>query len=251
MIERNFFDQVSGQNSTLPWSAADALAAGYTRWMDRDGCEECQHAGRPVGPKARYLKDNSCSMCMMTTGSKLWEAWINGHGDRPTPWSTHPDTSRTLGIDWYYGSQSHPVVCVNGPHLRKTSIKTLRCVDCDADRKYFSSLLKGPRAAARAAGEKYYLPADPCPSCGTIARRHVVTNGCTGCHDLGTSVGATADARRTPSQVFAEENPEFILSREAAKGIGLTLFRTGEPCRRGHAAWRYVSTGNCLACLRG
>jgi rRNA maturation protein Nop10 len=287
MKERNFTDVVTGDNSTLPWSSVDALANGYTRWMDRDGCDRCKAEGRGDGKKARYLKDNSCSFCLSTDAHMLWSTWIQGDPGRPEIWSTDPQTSIALGLDWYYGSPSHPIMCPHGPHLRKTSITTGRCVECEKDAAYFRALNKGPRAIARAAGERYYTPVEACPACGKVAtrdvmsnacagcsrnkgpraiaraageryytpveacpacgkvaQRHVVTNGCTGCLK-------GVDARRSPSQTFAKENPDFILSRESAVDLGFTLFRTGESCRRGHAGWRYVSTGNCLECLRG
>lgn len=247
MKERNFIDPVTSDNSTLPWSREDALKNGYTRWMDRDGCPRCKAEGRGDGKKARYLKDDSCCFCMGVDAYALWPLWLQGEPSRPELWATTPDAALALGIDWYYGSPSHHVLCTNGPHFRKTSIATGRCVECEKDAAHFRSLTKGPRAIARAAGDRYYTPTEACPSCGTLADRHVVTNGCSGCRSATKAV----DARRTPSQMFAEENPDFILTREGAKALGFTLFRTGEPCRRGHAGWRYVSTGNCLECLRG
>lgn len=254
MKDRNFVDPITMDNSSLPWSPEDALTNGYTRWMDRNGCNRCKAEGRGAGKKARYLKDNSCSFCLTTDAHALWPQWYQGDPSRPHPWSTHPDKSIEIGIDWYYGSPSHDIMCQHGPHLRKTSIVTGRCVECEKDAAYFRALKRGPRATARDAGERYYTPTTPCGSCGTLALRHVVTNGCTGCN--GTSrksdqVPDGVDGRRTPSQIFAEENPEFIMSRDSARALGFTLFRTGDACRRGHRGWRYVSTGNCLDCIKG
>jgi len=251
MKERNFTDPVTGEYSTLPWSPGDALANGYTRWMDRDGCGRCKMEGRAPGKKARYLRDNSCSFCLITDAHSLWGQWVQGDPGRPSPWSTHPDASIALGINWYYGSPNHDIVCPHGPHLRKTSISTGRCVECETDVAHFRAQRRGPRAIARASGERYYTPAAPCGTCGTASPRHVVTNGCTGCHRAPVVATPTVDGRRTPSQIFADENPEFVMSRDSANAMGFTLYRTGEKCRRGHAGWRYVSTGNCLDCLKG
>lgn len=41
-----------------------------------------------------------------------------------------------------------------------------------------------------------------------------------------------------------------LLHRETAKALGFTHYSTGKPCRRGHTSPRYVSTGNCMDCLR-
>lgn len=39
------------------------------------------------------------------------------------------------------------------------------------------------------------------------------------------------------------------ITRAQARAQGRKRFFTGEPCRKGHIAQRYVTTGNCLACL--
>lgn len=39
-----------------------------------------------------------------------------------------------------------------------------------------------------------------------------------------------------------------VISRRAAFTAGLKRYFTGEPCRKGHIAERYVSTGGCLDC---
>lgn len=41
-----------------------------------------------------------------------------------------------------------------------------------------------------------------------------------------------------------------IITRQAAYELGRTKFFTGIPCKRGHKSQRYVSTGNCIACMQ-
>jgi hypothetical protein len=43
---------------------------------------------------------------------------------------------------------------------------------------------------------------------------------------------------------------QAILSRAEAAGLGQIQFFTGKPCKHGHVSPRYVSTGNCIQCLR-
>ena len=40
-----------------------------------------------------------------------------------------------------------------------------------------------------------------------------------------------------------------VISRDDAQTQGLPRFLTGEPCRNGHSAERYVSSGVCVACM--
>ena len=39
-----------------------------------------------------------------------------------------------------------------------------------------------------------------------------------------------------------------MFSRKEAAAAGMTRFRTGKPCKRGHSAERYVASGACCAC---
>lgn len=42
---------------------------------------------------------------------------------------------------------------------------------------------------------------------------------------------------------------DTLISRVEAERLGRTFFFTGRVCRHGHAARRYVSTGNCETCM--
>jgi hypothetical protein len=44
--------------------------------------------------------------------------------------------------------------------------------------------------------------------------------------------------------------PPDIIGCDEAKALGLKRFFTGEPCKRGHVAERYVSGGGCVECDR-
>lgn len=39
-----------------------------------------------------------------------------------------------------------------------------------------------------------------------------------------------------------------IVDRNTAHRMGMTRFFTGEPCKRGHVAQRYVDSSNCVEC---
>lgn len=41
-----------------------------------------------------------------------------------------------------------------------------------------------------------------------------------------------------------------LLSRQLAARSGLKRYYTGRSCRKGHDSERYVSTGNCIECMR-
>lgn len=39
------------------------------------------------------------------------------------------------------------------------------------------------------------------------------------------------------------------ISRQDAARLGRKTYRTGKPCKNGHDSFRYVSTGQCVACM--
>jgi hypothetical protein len=63
-------------------------------------------------------------------------------------------------------------------------------------------------------------------------------------------VCADTDGRNTPDAAMSRDFPDMILSREDARAMGFSRFRTGTPCKHGHSGWRYTSTGGCIPCLR-
>lgn len=81
-------------------------------------------------------------------------------------------------------------------------------------------------------------------------------------HDLGT--GRCVECERRRREERAERHttgsgrpdgrfrntPAPCMERDAARALGFVRY-TGPSCRRGHEGVRYVSTGNCIACLRG
>lgn len=45
------------------------------------------------------------------------------------------------------------------------------------------------------------------------------------------------------------DHPFQIMTRRQAHARGEVRFYTGKPCKHGHVAYRYVSTGACITCL--
>jgi len=121
--------------------------------------------------------------------------------------------------------------------------KNNRCLFCEEDR-----LKPSPRQAALMAGETWYMPDNDCPRCGTRAERRVADGRCRGCVPMGES---RTDNRRSETSVMMAAAPNMVLSRDDARKLGLKVYRTGEPCRRGHTGFRWVSTGHCIDCLKG
>ncbi len=119
---------------------------------------------------------------------------------------------------------------------------TMKCYFCELER-----LKPSPRQAAKNAGEIWYTPTKPCKNCDQIAKRRVYDGYCSGC---ATASNNHSDRRQTPDSQIMRDSPDLILSRDDARVMGFKVYRTGEPCRSDHTGFRYVSTGNCIECLR-
>lgn len=87
----------------------------------------------------------------------------------------------------------------------------------------------------------YYVPI-LCNGGNHFIKRNIKTKKCVTCSEKTVVVSVVND--------FMEKNPNMVISKEAAAILKLVVYRTGEPCRRGHKFWRYVNGGACLACLR-
>jgi hypothetical protein len=116
-----------------------------------------------------------------------------------------------------------------------------KCHFCEMERTKLS-----PRQIALAAGKTWYTPTNACKRCNTLADRKVENGQCKQCFPVG-----EVDKRQTVDSQLMRETPDLVLSRDDARAMGFKVYRTGNACRKGHTGYRYVSTGNCIECLRG
>ena len=113
-------------------------------------------------------------------------------------------------------------ICTGGPHLRDPDYYG-RCMTCAEARK--------PKMTWEQIRKRVLVwPTEPCFRCGKVAPFIVQSMQCVGC--LGV------------------EAPPVETDRYRATRAGMAEYNTGKPCRRGHTASRYTSTGQCTACVR-
>jgi hypothetical protein len=56
------------------------------------------------------------------------------------------------------------------------------------------------------------------------------------------------DGRMSDGMKMIYAQPDAVIERDVALTVGLSHYRTGKPCRRGHTSWRYTKSGACIAC---
>lgn len=129
-------------------------------------------------------------------------------------------------------------VCVDYGHIRLTNDKYRRCYFCETQRN--------KQEQATLYGDEYYLTRSKCGGCANTTLRNTTDSSCVDCGH----VPQTRDGCLSPTSKMMLSNPDMIITRDDARDVDMTVYRTGEKCRRGHVGWRYVSTGNCIECLR-
>lgn len=98
------------------------------------------------------------------------------------------------------------------------------------------------RAEAAALGLTTYYDGTVCARGHVGASRFTQNGACCACH-------AMSAAERVADGDMRGIRRELSTRRQALIAGELTYF-TGKPCKNGHIAPRYVSTGGCLECLR-
>jgi len=161
----------------------------------------------------RYVKNDQCLMCLMGT--------YNDYA------ASLQDTEFT----------TVPKPCKGGPHFPKflRGSTNRKCLTCQETKRKGLS----PRQRALAAGETWYMPETVCPHCHTVSLKRVDNGACRGCKP---APGPRSQPNPLPS--------DTIIDRKTARVLGFKLYRTGDYCRKGHAGFRYVSTGQCQECHR-
>ena len=258
---KTYTDQ-HGKPSPLPVGYEAAKKHQTARYIGLTQCPEC-------GGRVRYTRDQECHKCSCVEASDLYAYTLDimnfvdlddhdtstsyrrsiGNRDVPMVYKTEiQDTSKLLGeIPAISAAQAkqlgnalwiRPTPCSKKSHY---GIRTQdgKCFFCEWERQAGS-----PRQAAIAAGHDHYRPVKPCQQCGQHAPRITDTGRCTGCLGL-------LDGRHTHASMMMVNNPGMTMTKGEAQRLGLTVYRTGQPCKRNHRAWRYVSTGNCIDCHRG
>jgi len=220
VINQAYMDEIKQLHELLggqiptPVNTKQAIEMGLELWVRSEPCPRSGHYG------IRTLKGH-CYFCELERNTK-------------SPRQIAMAASET----WYTPTEP----CPKCNTLSERRVNDGKCSGCHPNIRKSGD--RSPRQAAIAAGQTWYIPDTPCKHCGTLAERNIHNGQCKDC------MTPTMDGRRSPDSIMMEAQPDMIISRDQARKLGLKVFRTGEPCTRGHVGFRYVSTGSCIKCLR-
>ena len=245
-----YFDD--GRLSQYPTSIENAEELKHRVYNDEIKCTSCDMSS------VKYTKTHQCVYCARRDAvtfynfhhktKHVWTDDKGAHFSQPehnkTPlqindgeWSEMVRLSQLADSDKVFNVSPDPCLRFGHVGLRRLG----KCYACALEKSKPT-----PRQAAKMVGEKWYIPVEPCIRCNQVAAKSVANGTCSGCvpDELN-------DNRETPDSILMREQPDMIIDIITADECGMKVFRTGEPCRRGHRGWRYIKIGNCIPCLRG
>ena len=273
----------NGEISRYPTSKDAARRARSLFYNAQRLCPECEKHGRHC--KTRYTASDKCKLCAITESVEHFNFNFEMHADRaaaaargdefykteaPCNRAGHPGVRRVdddscaycererqlkiksrqarqeavgAGEMWYMPAEP----CKKCGEKAPRRVNNGSCSNCETRRKAPRSASSTARIEARSAGKMWYMPAEPCPKCGEKAPRRVNNGSCRGCEKKIRKRKRELDRL---SHTFMRDHPETVINRDDAVMLGLSVFRTGKPCKRGHRAFRYVSTGACIECVK-
>lgn len=209
-LHRNPNDLSDDRKFKYPCSPKYAAEINVNRWTDVGAICPDCDIKDPV----RYVDGDECSNCIRNSFEDQYK-------------ELNLDTTRyTL----------HRKLCPRGPHLKLTMTGGKKCINCETN-----SL--SPRQQAIQAGEQWYMPRYVCPKCNTQSLKAVNDGRCQGCQPP-----KGPDLRKVDHDAVIP--PGTVIDRETAKAIGLNIYRTGRPCKRGHNTVRWVKGGACIGCRK-
>lgn len=210
---------VDGKWTKWPITREDAIRLDVAKYrpIPYQTCDVCGE------PAPIFTLTGICSMCARIEALRAY----NGAIAAGEPVSATEALQMGIG---YYFKQTPGKYC---GHIGATLLNG-RCAYCESEKK------ESPRQQAISRGDVWYQPlvGDLCSN-GHNAPRRVSNGSCKKCEQL----------KARPSKPIWKLHPDMVISRSDATAMGLKAYRTGEPCRRGHKSWRYVSNGGCLECI--
>lgn len=184
-----FKHKITGELSETPWNKEDAISMGYGKYKDANGCPDCGLSH----PKCRSTATDKCIGCFWKASDAQWQAWLSGAPGRPEPFITSTDEAIAAGVTWKYEP-----LCENGAHIRKTDLRTKRCLHCAEEKRSLSAVHGDRRATestimakanpdmiisrddANLLGFTLYRTGEACRR-GHKGWRYVSTGGCVDC----------------------------------------------------------------------
>lgn len=236
-----YYKLSNGTLGPFPEGRIAAARASSRVYTDLSGCKNCKSvtfitaSGRCVA----CMRDQIAAVYMFISipeGDKSYRPAFN-LPENFEPIKEAHEAVKLLKSD--EGFKLGKEVCADYGHIKLTNDKHHRC--------YFCETQGNKQEQAKQNEQEHYLTRSKCGGCGVMTLRNTVDASCVDCGHLpGSRKGSVS-----PTTQMMLDNPDMVISRDDAIDLDMVVYRTGEKCKHGHTGWRYVTTGNCIPCMRG
>ena len=189
------------------------------------------------------LRVTNSDNCMMCQRVKIEVTRCCSQYSDGMKWPEHVDSKYNTPEFMKEVIEAVKVIRDEGLMLHSDPCKTHGHIRLGDDCHFCTQLLK-PREQAIKDGNDTYISTSKCVGCNTLTMRNVTDKSCVECGHVPNTTVETTDT------IMMRDAPTMIISKQDADEFGFKVYRTGNPCRKGHNGWRYVSTGNCIDCIK-
>lgn len=235
------FKLPNGEFTQHPTSRTAAVNARHRFYTTKTPCNVCKSSS------LRFTSSDNCMMCQRYK-IELVRHFANYSPGKHVQWPDHVpniedekfivDVRKAVLDLQENGLKVAYEPCKKHGHIMLTN--HANCHYCDN--------IERPQQQAKIDGKSEYVGTTKCKGCGEFTLRKTCDGSCVQCGHNSAKGFVVAPSETT---IMMRDNPDMIVTRNDAKSYGLKVYRTGNECKKGHKAFRYVTTGNCIDCIRG
>ena len=233
------FKLADGSFAPHPDNRVDAVRLRRRLYTTKNKCEICNSS------RLRFTTTNNCMMCQRYKMELVRHFKHYKEGGSITYWPDHvPEINDEKFISDVKNAiltlQENDLTVMQNPCSKHGHIALTFNGGC-----HYCKTCETPHKTAVNDSNETYVSTVACKGCNKLTLRKTSDKSCLSC-------GYTHNkhVETTPEQQMMLDNPDMVLSKSDAKLCGLKVYRSGNECKNGHKAWRYVTTSNCIECIK-
>lgn len=232
------FKLPNGEFAEHPNERAIAVSSRHRFYTTKTPCNVCKSSS------LLFTLSDNCMMCQRYK-IELVRHFADYSPDKNIQWPEHvPNIDDEDFINDVRKAvvelQKNDLQVLHEPCKKYGHIALTSHVNC-----HYCDNINRPQQQAKIDGKSTYVGTTKCKGCGELTLRKTDDGSCVKC-------GHNSVKGFEPSEttVMMRDNPDMIISKADAKLYELKVYREGNECKKGHKAFRYVTTGNCIDCIK-
>lgn len=235
------FKLPNGEFAEHPNTRTAAVSARHRFYTTESPCEVCKSSA------LRFTLSDNCMMCQRYK-IELVRHFADYLPGQHIQW---PDHVPNIDDEKFIADVRKAVLDLQEKDLQVTHepckkhghIALTTHINC-----YYCDHIERPQRQAKIDGKSEYVGTTKCKGCYDLTLRKTDDGSCVQCGHNSVKGFASTQSETT---IMMRDNPDMIISKADAKLYELKVYREGNECNKGHKAFRYVTSGNCIDCIRG